>query len=141
MNKKAQFDFGFGPKKKKRVRPTKSEKNAIWDKQNGKCYMCPKRLSPTTSEYHHKDGNPSNWRLSNLALVCVECHKRETNLQRIKKVHKRRREAERRERDPLGLGGMFKAPRGRKQKSTFDIGLGSTSKKRSRKKKGPFDLF
>ena len=117
MNKRAQFDLGFGTsQKKKRVRPIKSEKNEIWDRQGGKCYMCPKRLSPTTSHYHHKDGDPSNWRLSNLALVCLECHAIETNRQRIKKVHRVRKEKERREADPLGLGSgnIFGAPKMRK---------------------------
>lgn len=154
MDKKAQLDFGFGTsQKKKRVRPTKSEKNEIWERQGGKCYMCPKRPSPGASHYHHKDGDPSNWRLSNLVLVCLECHAKETNRQRIKKVHKVRKEKERRETDPLGWGGgnIFRVPK--RKKSTkkpnilndgdifIDKHIFSPASKEGRKKKRPFDLF
>lgn len=146
MNKKAQFDLGFGTsQRKKRVRPTQSEKNEVWDRQNGKCYMCPKQVNPR-SRYHHKDGDPSNWRLSNLALVCLECHAKETNRQRIKKVHKRRKEKERREKDQLGFGSgsLFGAPKkGRKKKEPSLFGGGDIfgpPKKQKGRKKGPFDL-
>ena len=121
------FRDPFAPKKRKRVRPTKSEKNQIWDKQDGNCDKCGKRLSPTTSEYHHKNGNPANWRLSNLSLVCVECHKKERNKQRVKKVQKRRREKEREEDVGLFSGPSLlePAPKKRRKKSDnpFDFGF------------------
>jgi hypothetical protein len=143
MNKKAQFGFGFEPKQKKRVTPTKSEKNEVWDRQNGNCYVCGKKLSPTTSEYHHKDGDRSNWRLSNIALVCSECHKKETNKQRVKKVQEKRREHEAKESNPLGFGGgLFGSPNPRMTKKPDLFGGGDIfgAPKKSRKKKGLFDL-
>jgi len=101
----------FSNPKKNRVKPTKSERNEIWDRQRGKCFVCSRILSPTTSDYHHKDGNPSNWRIFNIVLVCLECHRRETNKQRVKKIQKKRGEREKIQKDPLGLNNVFKSPR------------------------------
>lgn len=119
------FNDPFKPKKRKRVRPTKSEKNLIWDKQEGNCDICGKRLSPTTSEYHHRDENPANWKLSNLSIICVGCHKKETNKQRVKKVQKRRREKEREESGGLFSGSSLFGPssKRKKPKSQFDFGF------------------
>ncbi len=143
MNKKAQFTFGPGPRKKKRVTPTKSEKNEIWDRQDGQCSSCGERLSPTTSEYHHKDGDRSNWRLSNITLVCVKCHKIETNKQRVRKVHAKRKEKETKENDPFGLsgGGLFGTQKPKKkQSSPFGGSSIFGPPKRKSRKKGPFDF-
>ena len=118
MNKKAQFSiYPSEKKKKKRVRPSQSEKNEIFKKQHGKCAKCPKRVSPY-AQYHHIDGNPSNWNLSNLQLVCLECHANETNKQRIKKIHKKRREQERNEQYPFGAS-FVSAPKKKKSDNLF----------------------
>ena len=128
--------------KKKRVTPTRSEKNKIWDDQNGKCYRCPKRLSPTKCEYHHKDGDRSNWRLSNIALVCLDCHAVETNKQRIKKVHKRRREQEKQNENPFGGGfGGFKQPKGESFGGVDIFGSGKSKGKKEQPIFGGFDVI
>jgi hypothetical protein len=126
------FDFGTG--KKTRVTVTKSEKNEIWDRQNGRCWKCGTDLTPTITEYHHKDGNPSNWSLSNIALVCSNCHKRETNKQRITEVHKRRKQNEGEAITPFGGAPLFGSePKGsRRKQQPFGGSLFGSEPKKSR---------
>lgn len=129
MFQKMQFGYGLGSKKKKRVTPTRSEKNEIGDKQSWRCYECDNPISPTIAEYHHKDNNPSNWKLSNIVLICANCHKIKTNKQRIKKVQQIRIERENRDKTPFGfdinkeinassISGKRKKP---KESGLFDI--------------------
>ena len=88
--KSPKIDLGLGGKKiNKRKAPKTSLKNQVWDKQHGKCYKCKKLLSPTIAEYHHKNGRRSDTRTGNLALVCANCHKEYSNIQRLRRKKKK----------------------------------------------------
>lgn len=115
MVKESGFFWFETPQKKKRVTPGKSERNIAWKEQKGKCAKCPSLLGPH-SECHHKDGDPSNWKPSNLELLCLECHKHESDKQRAKKVQKRRREKEEKEKNPYSLFSTPPKKRGRPKK-------------------------
>src|SRR6476661_7941960 len=49
-----------------------------WDKQKGKCKKCHNTLKEHAFHRHHKDGNRSNIKSSNLELLCANCHSEET---------------------------------------------------------------
>jgi 5-methylcytosine-specific restriction endonuclease McrA len=40
----------------------------------GKCERCGNSLKNVTPHLHHKDGNPQNNKLSNLQVLCPNCH-------------------------------------------------------------------
>ena len=98
--------LGFEQEKKRKGFSKSIEKSKL-DKQNGKCYYCKKRFYEKAGfpQKHHKDGDRSNDKSSNLVLVCVLCHDKETHKQQVKKQEKKRVERDRREKDPLGLNG------------------------------------
>ena len=86
----------------KRVNPARSEKNDCLDRQKNKCKRCGKLLTPSITEFHHKDGNRSNWKSSNIVAICKNCHGLETNKQRVVKVQKSRRAKSRSQNNPFG---------------------------------------
>ncbi|HYZ50853.1 MAG TPA: HNH endonuclease signature motif containing protein, partial [Nitrososphaeraceae archaeon] len=45
-------------------------------KQKYKCYKCRKKLLPYGKDFHHKDGNRSNNKISNCQVLCTLCHRR-----------------------------------------------------------------
>ena len=75
---------GVIPKKSKS--PNKSQKNKVWDDQNGLCFRCRRHLSPSITEYHHikhrsKGGSSKT---KNLRALCSNCHKKIHNEERVK---------------------------------------------------------
>ena len=66
---------------------SKSIKNHIWDKQQGKCLRCDNQLTPSYTEYDHKtpweDGGLSTE--ENCQAFCANCHKVKTNEDRMAK--------------------------------------------------------
>jgi len=162
MNKKAQLGFGLGPAKRKRML-SPADKKRIAANQGWKCANCGRPLSARFHVDHIKPfsegGSDSD---SNLQALCPNCHSDKTEEERYRKKQKKIREAGHKEKDILGLGGMFKAPSRRKEPSLFggrDIfGVPKRRKstkepnifgggdmfgpapKKGRKKKGPFDL-
>ena len=64
-------------KSKYRVRRnfTSMDKRAVrFNKQKNRCRKCKKALIWRNFQYHHKDGNRSNNRISNCQLLCKKCH-------------------------------------------------------------------
>ena len=45
-------------------------------KQKYRCYKCRKKLLPYGKDFHHKDGNRSNNKISNCQVLCTPCHRR-----------------------------------------------------------------
>lgn len=141
MNKKAQLGFGLGPAKRKRMLGA-ADKKRIAAKQGWKCANC-RRALPARFHVDHikpfsEGGSDSD---SNLQALCSNCHSDKTEEERYRKKQKKIREAGHKEKDILGLGGMFKAPSRRKEPSLFGGGdMFGPSPKKGRKKKGPFDL-
>lgn len=63
-------------RKKKRVPPSKGIKDQVIERSKGKCEWCRKdviRLG-LKPRFHHKDGNRSHTTLSNMMLLCNDCH-------------------------------------------------------------------
>jgi len=79
------------PKKQKGRKPIRkkgSVKAQLRLKQKGKCWRCHKgfdAMGVVRPHIHHKNGNPSNNSISNLALVCGTCHDFLTHEQTLKR--------------------------------------------------------
>lgn len=78
-----KIDLGFNSQKARRTPVTKkaSKIKQLRVDQNGKCWMCHKPFNMkkvTPWELHHKNGNHSDHRMSNLALICTDCHDKKT---------------------------------------------------------------
>jgi hypothetical protein len=83
-------DLGLKPK---RQPIASSQKNKIWDRQNGKCAICGKPLQRSSTHYDHikevsKGGLSTT---SNLRAVCADCHYQRHNEDRAKKADERRK--------------------------------------------------
>jgi hypothetical protein len=55
---------------------TQEQEDAARERQRGKCPCCGRSLSHVGCGWdaHHRNGDPSDSRSSNLVLVCVDCH-------------------------------------------------------------------
>jgi len=60
-------------------------------KQKGKCWKChkPFYVRGLLPRIHHKDGNPRNHTIKNLALVCGSCHDYYSHKQTLKRPTRR----------------------------------------------------
>jgi hypothetical protein len=73
--------FGFGGSKKgngPKVRvpvPIKTQKQ-LFIRCEGNCEKCEDSLRGLTAHIHHKNGDPSDNRMSNLIVLCPNCHGR-----------------------------------------------------------------
>lgn len=65
----------LGMDRRKSRRPiSQSVKNDVWERARGKCEECGKSFSRPIWDWHHKDGNPTNNKVSNIMVVCKICH-------------------------------------------------------------------
>jgi len=84
----------FKPPKRKGRKPIEkkgSKRAQLRLDQKGKCWRCGRgfdAMGVVRTHIHHKDGNPSNNRYSNLALVCGTCHDNLTHEQTLKRRKK-----------------------------------------------------
>ena len=44
-------------------------------KQRYRCHICKRSLQPNAIDFHHKDGNRSNNKVSNCQVLCTPCHR------------------------------------------------------------------
>ena len=100
---------GEEKKKNKRGRTLKGEEDKLWDRQDGKCAMCGKKLG---RHYHIDHKKPialgGSDTLRNKQLLCPECHMKKTRQDRLKISKAKKRK-----------GGSNKG----KGKSPFDLGV------------------
>jgi len=74
--------YGVPQEKKERIPLKKSAKDEIFLKnQKGRCARCgvnmvEKGIIPP--DFHHKDGNCSNNKTTNIEAICPNCHRKET---------------------------------------------------------------
>jgi len=67
----------WGKKKPKRRKPVRvSVQKELLSRAEGKCERCGLKFheEKVTPRIHHKDGDPKNNKLSNLLVVCPNCH-------------------------------------------------------------------
>lgn len=78
----------FGPKQK-RKNVGKTIRKVLLKYQDGKCWMCKKSFKDMKVRpvLHHKNLDPKDNRISNLVLICPNCH--DKIHQKVKKVRKR----------------------------------------------------
>jgi 5-methylcytosine-specific restriction endonuclease McrA len=88
----------FGPSSKNSERDsrrafTQSQRNDIWDKQNGKCARCKKPLLRSATHYDHKKPweKGGKTEVKNGQALCANCHSIKSNHDRLKKVDKKRK--------------------------------------------------
>lgn len=80
-------------KKNKREPVSKSQKNEVLARQKNKCIGCKKPLDMRATHFDHikevyKGGKS---RISNLQVLCANCHNVKTHEEKLKKVEKRRK--------------------------------------------------
>jgi len=67
--------FGTNPEKKKRTPIPQSKKTDIYMRSQGRCSKCRKLITNGVKPHiHHKNGDPTDHRKSNLKLLCPNCH-------------------------------------------------------------------
>ncbi|MBT5023107.1 HNH endonuclease [Candidatus Woesearchaeota archaeon] len=121
------LDFGLGPKKeaKPKRQPTKtSQKAAVFDKQNGKCYRCKNKLKLGHTDYHHLKFVSQGGKTTrdNLVALCANCH-REIHVEEKARKADKKAKTTKKDDSPFG-GGLFGAPPKRKKsKGPFDFGF------------------
>jgi hypothetical protein len=71
-------------KRNKRKPIPQSKKNKALLRSKGNCEKCKNSLMNVTPNFHHKDGNPQNNKLSNIQVLCPNCH---SNTKTFKKPH------------------------------------------------------
>lgn len=64
--------------KKKRRAFSSTVKRQVLHDQKGKCANCKHHVSKETIEYHHKNNDRSNNKLSNCEMLCPTCHSKIT---------------------------------------------------------------
>lgn len=73
INKK-RWDISIDTKKTKRKQVSKGSTKDIYVRAGGKCERCKLSLRGLRGHIHHKNRKPSDNRLSNLILLCPNCH-------------------------------------------------------------------
>lgn len=114
------FDF-FGleePEKKKRARIPSDIKRAVIARSGLKCERCGKKMKKGIWHFHHKDGNPSHNTVSNIILICPNCHAELHHKERLRKASKKTKKKEEKGLFDIDLG--FGKPR-RRRKELFDL--------------------
>jgi 5-methylcytosine-specific restriction endonuclease McrA len=68
-------DFLGRDPERKRTPVTQSTRTKALMRSKGKCEKCRKHITGGVKPHiHHKDGDPTNNRLSNLKVLCPNCH-------------------------------------------------------------------
>jgi 5-methylcytosine-specific restriction endonuclease McrA len=72
------MSFGNNPlwgKPEPRRKPvSQSARTKVLVRAKGKCEKCAHSLEDVKPHIHHRDGNPKNNKLSNLQVLCPNCH-------------------------------------------------------------------
>jgi hypothetical protein len=63
-------------KNKERHNFSARDKDEVVRKQRDKCAICGGRMNRWERDFHHKDGNKSNSKLSNCSAVHTRCHRK-----------------------------------------------------------------
>jgi len=70
----AKFDLlGFG-NEPKRIPVGQSMRTKLLVRSKGKCEKCHRSFEGIKPHIHHKDGNPKNNKMTNLKVLCPNCH-------------------------------------------------------------------
>jgi hypothetical protein len=122
---------------------SKSQEKKIFDKKNGHCAICGKKLELTLTHFHHKkpwsEGGKTT--VKNGMALCVECHLKHHNDENVRKIESKPKKSKKDTYNPFDLGlPTVKAPK-TKSSNPFEIDLGLPKVKKSKKKAyDPFSL-
>ena len=117
----------FEPKRKRPTTP-QSIKTQVLQRSRGRCERCHKDVigRGLKPRYHHKDGNPSHNTISNVILLCNDCHD---------KVHEYRTVTER---DMLGFAYKRRVMVAKRIKKLRKKNKTRRRKKTATRSKGPY---
>ncbi len=76
------------PKKKERHDFSPKAKSESVRRQKGRCDICGAYMNRWERDFHHKDGNRSNDKLSNCRAVHTRCHRKKHSEEVHSKHHK-----------------------------------------------------
>ena len=116
------------PKKRKPVRA--SDRKHLLSYQKGRCWKCKKSFSKmgVRKIVHHKNLNPKDNKISNVVLVCPNCHD---------KIHQKERKVRKKVTNAFGFTEYKVVKKTtRKKKRTKKKG---TKKRKKRRERDPFD--
>jgi DNA-directed RNA polymerase subunit RPC12/RpoP len=141
------YDFNpYGDDKDKRDSKrsfTKSQQKVIFDRQDGYCARCGKKLKLSSTHYHHKKAWSKNGEtnVKNGIAVCANCHAEIHIKETVDDLEKKPKKSKKNTYDPFDLGlPTVKAPK-TKSSNPFDIDLGLPKAKKSKNKTyDPFSL-
>ena len=94
---KPLIDLGFGSQKKEIKRDsrrtfTRTQQKELISRQENKCNLCKKELSTDNVDYDHiipwEDRGKTT--LNNGQAICLECHRKKTRKEKLKKIDKKR---------------------------------------------------
>jgi 5-methylcytosine-specific restriction endonuclease McrA len=78
--KKIDLDAAIWGRSEPKRKPVKqSERTKVLVRAQGKCEKCRNSLEGLKPNIHHIDGNPKNNKLSNLKVLCPNCHSKAHN--------------------------------------------------------------
>ncbi len=125
--KPIRYKDPFAPKKSKKRTPVRtSDKKHLLDYQKGKCYRCKKSFKQmkVRAILHHKNLNREDNRITNMVLVCPNCHD---------KIHQKKQNVRVKTTDAFGLLTYKIVKRGVRKKSA--------PKKKKTTRKKPQNMF
>ena len=101
----------WGKPEPKRKPVSQSARTKVLIRAKGRCEKCGHYLDDVKPHIHHKDGNPKNNKLSNLKVLCPNCHSN---------VHDKpiKRKPENTDMNPFGTNPLFGKP---SRKSPFSF--------------------
>ena len=72
---------------------TSNQQKHIWSQQNGKCASCKQQLDPLITEYDHVKpwADKGKTIVENGAALCLNCHRKKTRTESLKKIESRRK--------------------------------------------------
>ncbi len=93
------YDFTRSTKKNTRDKKrafSQTQKNEIWDQQNGRCALCHKKLKASTVEYDHgqawSEGGKTS--IDNGRALCPNCHREKHHKARLRKIENKKERIE-----------------------------------------------
>lgn len=127
------MQFGLLGEEKKRKPVRTSDRKHLLEFQKGKCWKCKKSFKQmgVRKILHHKNLNPKDNRITNLVLVCPNCHD---------KIHQKEKKVRVKTTDAFGFT-EYRVVKKRTQKKPTKKRTTTKTRKTKRRKKRTDDFF